>query len=80
MNPMKLKTTDNIPAFLQAVQKCKAEVFFITPNGDKLALKSVLSQFVFATVLVNDLQDHRGVIIFEDPRDAELLTEYLIVS
>ena len=77
---MKLKPTANIPAFLRAVQNCNAEVYFITPDGDKLALKSTLSQFVFATVLINDLQELRGDIELYDPRDEELLAEYLIAK
>ena len=75
---MKLKPTANIPSFLRAVQTCKAEVYFTTPEGDKLALKSLLSQFVFASVLISDLQELRGDIELHDPQDAELLAEYLI--
>lgn len=74
---MKLNPNANIPAFLQAVQKCKKEVYYTTPEGDKLALKSILSQFVFAAVLGSDLEEMRGDIELNDSQDAEFLSEYL---
>lgn len=77
---MKLKPTADIPAFLQAVQHCKAKVCFTTADHDELNLKSTLSQFVFTAVCTGNLRELNGNIEVEDPQDAERLAEYLRVS
>lgn len=75
---MKLKPNVNVPDFLQAVQTCVSEVFFITPEGDRLNLKSVLSQFIFAAVIAGRLQTLDGCITAQNPQDESLLRQYCI--
>lgn len=43
---MKLKGKIDMMAFLKELKKCTGEVFFETPDGDCLALKSALSQYI----------------------------------
>lgn len=74
---MKLKPTADIPAFLRAVQHCKAGVCFTTDDRDELNLKSTLSQFVFTAVCSGDLRKLEGSIEVEDPQDVERLADYL---
>ena len=75
---MKLKTNVNVPDFLQAVQSCAGEVFFITSEGDHLNLKSALSQFIFTAVIAGKLQKLDGCITAQDSRDESLLRPYCI--
>lgn len=75
---MRLNPNVNIPAFLQAVQACKGKVCFVTQEGDILNLKSVLSQFVFTTVIAGKLQSFEGLITVEDPQDEIRLRNYCI--
>lgn len=75
---MKLKSNINVPDFLQAVQVCTGEVFFITPEGDHLNLKSALSQFIFTAVIAGQLQKLDGCITAQDPQDEILLSQYCI--
>lgn len=77
---MKLKPTADIPAFLQAVQHCRAKVCFTTADHDELNLRSTLSQFVFTAVCSGKLQELQGNIDVEDPLDAERLAKYLMAS
>lgn len=77
---MKLKPAANIPAFLKAVQSCRADVYFITAEGDELNLKSTLSQFVFAAVCAGELRELKGCIQLEDPQDTAALAEYLTAA
>ena len=41
------KNTINLKTFLEDVTKCEQEVLFESTEGDKLALKSSLSRFIF---------------------------------
>lgn len=46
---MHIRTDINVMDFLKQVQKCGSEVLFETPEGDSIALKSTLSQYIFCT-------------------------------
>lgn len=45
---MYLNSSVDIVRFLSAVKKCREDVFLETVEGDRLNLKSTLSQYVFA--------------------------------
>ena len=75
---MKLNPSANIPHFLQAVYDCQGDVYFTTPEGDNLNLKSALSQFVFAAVIAGQLKDLHGDIQLKDERDLPILQGYLL--
>ena len=73
---MKLNPNVNVPSFLKAVQACGGEVYYVTPEGDRLSLKSTLSQFVFAAAVSGKLQDTNGSILLQNPEDAVWLQDY----
>ena len=74
---MKLTENIHIPAFLQAIQKCEADVLFITSEGDRLNLKSTLSQFVFTAVIAGTLKGLEGDIELQNQEDVVFLQEFL---
>lgn len=76
LTAMKLNPNVNVPSFLKAVQACDGEVYFVTPEGDRLSLKSTLTQFVFTTVISNKLQNMNGSILLQNPEDAVWLQDY----
>lgn len=75
---MKLIPNANIPLFLQAVETCRGDVHYLTPEGDDLNLKSTLGQFLFAAVVDGLLNDLSGEISFENHEDRFILQEYLL--
>ena len=44
---MKLKADVSLPEFLRKANLCEGDVFFETPEGDCLNIKSQLSKYVF---------------------------------
>lgn len=54
---MKLKKHMDIPAFMEALQRCRKDVYLDTAEGDHLNLKSALSQFVFASAMAAKLPE-----------------------
>ncbi len=48
---MHINPNINILNFLKQVQKCNGEVLFETSEGDRIALKSTLSQYIFFTIV-----------------------------
>lgn len=74
---MRIRTDINVMDFLKQVQKCNSEVLFETPEGDSIALKSTLSQYIFCTIAQNISLLQSGSIRFSDKSDEEVLKAYL---
>lgn len=74
---MHIKSTANIVNFLKSVQKCDSEVLFETPEGDRIALKSTLSQYIFCTIASNPDLLQSGTIRFKNEADQKILIEFL---
>ena len=54
---MNFQNIDQIDAFLEAVQKCKGDVYLKSTEGDVYNLKSRLSQYVAIGALLDDEGD-----------------------
>ncbi len=74
---MHINPNINILNFLKQVQKCSAEVLFETSEGDRIALKSTLSQYIFFTIASNSELLQNGTIRFEQDEDIKLLENFL---
>ncbi len=48
---MKLKENTDVVLFLKRVKSCKGDVYFVTDEGDRLNLKSTLSQYMCALLV-----------------------------
>lgn len=77
MKPQKLKSTISYAAFFSTIHSCKGTVDFITDRGDRLNLKSTLSQLVFTTIIEENDANLTGWIQCSDKQDYELLKNYL---
>lgn len=55
---MKLKNSAEIEAFLAAVEKCTGNVYLLSPQGDKLNLKSTMSRYVSMGRLLSEEGDN----------------------
>lgn len=71
----KLKEPIDISDFLRAAQTCRGEVFFEDALGDRLNLKSALTQYVFAIALYK-MDETEHWLRFEEA-DKEILLPYL---
>jgi len=74
---MHIKNNINIVNFLKQVQKCSADVLFETPEGDRIALKSTLSQYIFCTIASTPELLQNGTIHFEREEDKKNLEMFL---
>ena len=54
---MKIKNITHVNEFLQAVEKCKSDVWLTSPYGDKYNLKSALSQYIAIAALLGNHGD-----------------------
>ncbi|MBR1742417.1 MAG: polya polymerase [Lachnospiraceae bacterium] len=75
---MKIDKLENVEGFLKVVDSCKGEVELVTGEGDRLNLKSKLSQIVSLASIFPQLHEIPNVeIIAHEPEDMEKLAGFL---
>ncbi len=73
--PIELHDVD-VPAFLKVLDNCKGKVFLVTDEGDRLNLKSKLSQLVGLTQLIEGGKISEASIACENPEDESTLFRF----
>lgn len=73
---MKIKSNIDLMDFLKEVKRCEGSVYLETTEGDKLNLKSTLSQYVFV-VLAGEPEVVKESELVCSEEDAERLKGYL---
>jgi hypothetical protein len=75
---MIIKNIKNVDKFFETVEKCSGRVELLTKQGDRLNLKSKLSQYVSLTGIFADTTIEEMDLLLSEPEDAKLLLEFLI--
>ncbi len=75
---MKIKNITEPKKFFDVLSKCKGRVELVTSEGDRLNLKSKLSQYIALTQMFKDATIDEVEIIVSEPEDMGLLLNYLI--
>lgn len=75
---MKVTNINNVERFFELVDKCKGKVELVTSEGDRLNLKSKLSQFVslakvFSATVVPEME-----IVAYEPEDTRMIIEFMM--
>ena len=75
---MKIQNIENVDKFFKVVYSCKGKVELVTGEGDRLNLKSKLSQYVsLANIFSDGTIDELEVIAYE-PEDTAKLVEFMM--
>ena len=75
---MKLRDNIDIIMFLKSVKKCRKDVYYDSPEGDHLDLKSALSQYILSASSHDRSILQNGIVICDDESDYDRLREFLI--
>lgn len=75
---MKLKSDADTISFLNAVKACAGDVCFVTSEGDRLNLKSILSCYLFSAVRGKGELSDKGEVLCSDDRDYMHIQSFLI--
>ncbi|MEE8835878.1 MAG: polya polymerase [Eubacteriales bacterium] len=76
---MKITNITDVDAFFKAVDQCKGRVELVTGEGDRLNLKSKLSQYVsLANIFSNGAEIPELEIVCSEPEDINVLMKYMI--
>ena len=75
---MKVQNIKNIDKFLKVVDQCKGRVELVTGEGDRLNLKSKLSQYVSMANIFSNGEIPELEIVAYEKEDIEKLMNFMI--
>ncbi len=75
---MKVQNITNIDKFFQVIDSCKGKVELVTGEGDRLNLKSKLSQFVSLANIFSNGEIPELEIIAYEREDVEKLIKFMM--
>lgn len=76
---MKIYNIKNIDGFFKVIDSCEGRVDLVTSEGDRLNLKSKLSQFVsLSSILQSDVEIPELELVAYEPADTEKLFNFLM--
>ena len=75
---MKITNIKNVDKFFSVVDKCKGRVELVTGEGDRLNLKSKLTQYVSLANIFSNGDIPELEIVASEKEDIERLMEFMI--
>ena len=75
---MKITNIPDINDFFKVVDKCEGRVELTSSEGDRINLKSKLTQFVAMAQLMNTTYVKELEIVASEPEDANRLLDYMM--
>ena len=75
---MKVENIKDINKFFSVVDECKGKIELVTGEGDRLNLKSKLSQYVSMANIFSDGVIKELELVAYEPEDIDKLVNYMI--
>ena len=75
---MKVQNISDIEGFFKVVDSCKGKVELVTGEGDRLNLKSKLSQYVSMANIFSNGEIPELVVIAYEPDDTDKLINFMM--
>ena len=75
---MKVQNITNIEKFFNAVDECKGRVELVTGEGDRLNLKSKLSQYVYMANIFSNGEIPELELIAYEKEDIDRLVKFMV--
>lgn len=75
---MKIQNIENVEKFFKVIDSCKGKVELVTGEGDRLNLKSKLSQYVSLANIFSDGTIEELEVIAYEPDDTAKLVEFMM--
>lgn len=75
---MKLTNIQDVDGLFKTLNQCKGEVWLVSKEGDRINLKSKLSQMLFTANLLNKSTIHELELIVSEPEDMKKVMDFMI--
>ena len=77
---MKITNIDDINEFFKVIDKCQGRVELTSTEGDRINLKSRLTQFVAMTQLLDTTYVKELEIVASEPDDVKRILDYMMTG
>ena len=74
---MKIQNITDVEAFFKVIDECKGPVELISPEGDRINLKSKLSQYLSMATMFSNGYINGLVLVAHEKEDIERLIKYM---
>ena len=74
---MKLENISDVKAFFEAVDQCKGKIELVSPEGDRINLKSKLSQYLSIANMCSNGYIKELDLVAHEKEDIERLIKYM---
>ncbi len=75
---MKVKNITDIDRFFEIVNSCEGKIELVTGEGDRLNLKSKLTQYVSMAKIFSDGSIKELELVAYEPKDTEKLVRFMM--
>ena len=75
---MKISNISNVEKFFSVVDSCKGKIELLTDEGDRLNLKSKLSQYVSLANIFSDGSIKELELVAYEPEDIDKLVNFMM--
>ncbi len=74
---MKIQNINDVEAFFKVIDQCKGPVELVSPEGDRINLKSKLSQYLSMASMFSNGYIKELELVATDKEDVERLIKYM---
>lgn len=74
---MKIQNIQDVDAFFKIIDECKGPVELVSPEGDRINLKSKLSQYLSMATIFSNGYIKELDLVAQDREDVERLIKYM---
>ena len=74
---MKIQNINDVEAFFKVIDQCKGPVELVSPEGDRINLKSKLSQYLSIASMFSNGYIKELELVATDKEDVERLIKYM---
>ena len=75
---MKLENISDVKAFFEAVDQCKGKIELVSPEGDRINLKSKLSQYLSIANMCSNWYIKELELVVHEKEDMDRLIEFML--
>ncbi len=75
---MKFEYINDLKGFFEEIDKCQGNVYVVTPDGDRLNLKSRLTQYIAFAEIFDDQVIKDMELVFDKPEDENIVVDFLL--
>ena len=77
---MKLVNVNNVEGLFEVLDKCQGDVYLVSKEGDRINLKSKLSQMLFTANLFTKSTINELDLMVAEPEDMKLVVDFMMGS